>query len=171
VDFVFEWRKNKLRAGIANTLDVDIERGDVFSVRIAPYDGEEYGRPITLTREVRNLPPVFRPFTKADYRFEGYFYSSQVGAFDPDGDTVTYALRNSPEGMTIDPFSGYIRWDVPREVSGLKTYTVVAADGHGGEATQQMRLTIAIVNVPGILQNTPGAAPGGPAVNTPSGAE
>lgn len=38
-------------------------------------------------------------------------YRYDVDAIDPDGDPLVYSLIESPEGMTIDPVTGFIEWE------------------------------------------------------------
>ena len=42
---------------------------------------------------------------------EGTSYSYDVGAIDPDDDTLIYSLVESPEDMNIDPDTGEISWN------------------------------------------------------------
>jgi hypothetical protein len=44
--------------------------------------------------------------------------------------------------MRIDSSSGLITWDVPSDFIGKASFTVAVADGHGGEATQDITLEI-----------------------------
>jgi len=41
---------------------------------------------------------------------EGVAYTYDVEATDPDGDTITYSLTNSPTDMTINSITGVISW-------------------------------------------------------------
>jgi hypothetical protein len=76
------------------------------------------------------------------YLFDGKRYSHQINATDPDGDSLTYSLKKAPSGMRIDSSSGLITWDVPSDFTGKALFTVAAADGHGGEVTQDLTLEI-----------------------------
>jgi RHS repeat-associated protein len=59
-----------------------------------------------------NLPPeiVSQPVTTA---VSGQTYQYPVKAIDADNDPLTYSLQAGPQGMTIDPASGHITWNVP----------------------------------------------------------
>lgn len=107
----FEWTKNGEPAGNSKEINAEIKRGDRISVKITPYDGETYGNPITLNREIRNLPPMIAKENKSI--FDGKTYTYQINAVDPDEDQLTYTLKEGPDGMTIDPANGIITWEVP----------------------------------------------------------
>jgi hypothetical protein len=63
-------------------------------------------------------------------------------ATDPDGDTLTYALKSAPAGMTINPSTGLIKWNVLPEFIGKAPITVSVKDGHGGEVMQSFTIDI-----------------------------
>ena len=130
----YEWTKNGEPAGNSKRIETPLRRGDKISVKITPFDGETYGRSGVVDREIINLPPMIIEDQK--YNFDGKMYSDQIKATDPDGDTLTYSLKSAPSGMTINPSTGLIKWNVPPEVTGKTSFTVTVADGHGGEAAQ-----------------------------------
>lgn len=140
VTITYEWAKNGEPAGNDKRIETLLKRGDKFSVKITPFDGEVYGRSVVLHREIRNLPPMIIDDKK--FNFDGKMYSYQVMATDPDGDTLTYFLKTAPSGMTIDPSTGLITWNVPPEFKGKAPVTVSVKDGHGGEAVQSFALEI-----------------------------
>ena len=76
----------------------------------------------------------------------GQAYSYAVVATDEDGDTLSYVLTASPAGMNIDASTGQIAW-TPNE-AGVFNATVKAADGRGGEASQDFTITVSAANVP-----------------------
>lgn len=134
VSISYEWTKNDGPAGNEKRISETIKRGDRISVKITPFDGEVYGSPVILKREIRNLPPMIAEDKK--FTMKGDLYSYQVKAVDPDGDKLSYALKSAPQGMTIDQASGLIRWDIPADFQGKVSYTVSVNDGNGGEAKQ-----------------------------------
>ncbi len=140
VTFIYEWTKNKEPAGSDKQIGAPIKRGDKISVKITPFDGEVYGKPITLEREIKNVSPIINEHT--NFKFDGKTYTYQVNATDPDEDTLTYSLKSAPSGMTIDPKTGAIQWNVPPDVKGKTIFTVSVADGNGGEATQSLTFEI-----------------------------
>ncbi|EPX65171.1 peptidase S8 and S53, subtilisin, kexin, sedolisin [Cystobacter fuscus DSM 2262] len=60
--------------------------------------------PVTVT----NAPPVITPIT-SQKAVCGTEYTLQLSASDPGRDTLSFALNQSPSGMTITP-TGLIRW-------------------------------------------------------------
>jgi len=140
VTLSYEWTKNGEPAGNSRQIQLSLKRGDKLSVKITPFDGTDYGRSGVLNREIVNLPPMITDNRK--YLFDGKRYSHQINATDPDGDSLTYSLKKAPSGMRIDSSSGLITWDVPSDFTGKASFTVAAADGHGGEVTQDLTLEI-----------------------------
>jgi hypothetical protein len=140
VTFMYEWTNNNSPAGKGKTIDSAIKRGDKVSVKITPYDGEEYGRASVPEIEVGNLPPVIIEENK--FNFDGKVFTSQVKATDPDGDALVYSLKAGPAGMTIDPNTGVITWNVPPDFKGKASFTSCASDGKGGVTTRDMTVEI-----------------------------
>jgi len=139
VTISYEWTKNGELAGNGKRIEVLLKRGDKVDVKITPFDGEVYGHPVILHREIVNLPPMIIEDKK--YNFDGKIYTYQIKATDPDGDPLTYSLKTAPPGMTIDT-SGLIKWNVPPEFTGKTPITVSVTDGHGGESLQSLTLDI-----------------------------
>lgn len=140
VTIAYEWTKNGEAAGKSKQIEVPLKRGDKVSVKITPFDGEAYGRPIVLNKEIMNLPPMINEDTK--FHFDGTVYTYQVKATDPDGDLLAYSLKSAPQGMTINPSTGLIQWHVPPDFKGKSPITVSVTDGHGGEGVQNLTLEI-----------------------------
>jgi hypothetical protein len=134
VDVSYEWIKNGEPAGSEKKIAGTLSRGDKVSVKIIPFDGEVYGRPAILKREIRNLPPMISEDKKFIVKDDLYTY--QVKAVDPDGDTLSYALDPAPAGMTIDQLTGLIRWNIPANFEGKASFAVLVSDGNGGVARQ-----------------------------------
>ncbi len=56
-----------------------------------------------------NRPPEIEPIGTILAR-EGAEISFEVGASDPDHDTISYSIEAGPEGLVIDPVSGRVTW-------------------------------------------------------------
>lgn len=140
VTFLYEWTKNGEPAGNGERIEAPFKRGDRISVKVTPFDGESYGRPVVLDNEIQNLPPIIQEHQ--DFQFDGKVYTYQVKASDPDGDPLTYTLESPAEGMTINTSSGLITWNVPSEFKGKKSVSAVVTDGQGGEARYVLNITI-----------------------------
>ena len=153
VTITYEWMKNGESAGNGNRLETSLKRGDKISVRVTPYDGEVYGTSVILQREIQNMPPMITE--DKNFNFDGKIYTYQVKATDPDGDPLTYNLKQAPKGMVIDK-TGLITWKVSEKESGRFPVTVQVTDGHGGEVLYNLDITIGILPNP----NTPPAGEG-----------
>src|SRR5262249_27023658 len=62
---------------------------------------EDHGSPTGYNVRIRGTPAAL--------------YKYDVDAIDPENDRLTYSLTDSPAGMTIDPASGKITWQVPAD--------------------------------------------------------
>lgn len=136
----YEWSVNGEPAGTTSRLTIPLKRGDKFTVTIVPFDGESYGPPAIIKREIVNIPPQI--IEHHETKLNGKIFSYQVKASDPDGDTLTYALPSAPPGMTIDASAGLITWEVPLDFKGPANASVVVDDGHGGTARYDFSATI-----------------------------
>jgi hypothetical protein len=140
VSFLYEWTRNGEPAGKSKNIELPLHRGDKIEVKIAPFDGTDYGTPVVLQREISNMPPVI--VEHKEFSFDGTTYTYQVKASDSDGDTLAYSLQSPPADMTIDPSTGSLKWIVPQEFSGRKGVLVVASDGNGGTANYNIEISI-----------------------------
>ena len=53
-------------------------------------------------------------------------------------------LEAAPQGMTIDPVTGSIRWTIGNGDGGEHNVTIRVRDGHGGKASQEFKLFVSI---------------------------
>lgn len=140
VTLTYEWTVNGRPAGAGKTLEVPVKKGDKITVKIVPSDGVSEGRPVFLMNEVSNIPPAISENSKAN--FDGKKLSYQIKASDPDGDVLTYSLKSAPAGMTVNPSTGLITWNVPSEFSGRASVTASVSDSYGGEANYTFNIDI-----------------------------
>jgi len=140
VSISYEWSKNGEPAGTERQIGMLIKRGDRIDVKITPFDGEKYGKTVILHREIKNMPPVIIEHNK--FNFDGKVYTYQVNAADSDGDQLAYSLKTAPSGMTINPASGLIIWNVPADFKGAASTVISVTDGHGGEASYALSVTM-----------------------------
>ncbi len=140
VSLTYEWSKNGEPAGNGRYLSVPLKRGDKIKLRIIPFDGEAYGRPVLLEREVSNFPPVV--INDKKFNFDQKVFTYQVLASDPDGDRLTYSLRSGPPGMSIDSATGFVKWNVPLDFKGPVSASVLVDDGHGGTTSYDLNVII-----------------------------
>jgi len=77
---------------------------------------------------------------------ENHSYSYEVEAIDDDGDALTYALSDAPQGMFIDGNSGLIQWLPGFDAEGSKSVTVIVTDIYQAIASQTYTLTVVNTN-------------------------
>lgn len=137
VSVLYEWSRNDTPLAWTSstlTLSERFQRGDTITIKATPDDGKVRGTPLVMNVTIRNALPVLRA-APAAFRFDGSVYTDRFDASDPDNDRLAFSLKGAPSGMSIDPSTGIVRWNVPPAFDGRAQYTVVVNDGHGGEAT------------------------------------
>lgn len=135
ITWVYEWSKNNEPFGKGETVRGSFRRADNVTVKILPFDGENYGAAKLLTTEIKNTVPRVTEGQSATFNDKNLTY--QIKATDPDGDTLTYSLVEAPPGVSIDQKSGIITWlNVPEDQQKLDL-KVKINDGHNGEIIYQ----------------------------------
>lgn len=81
----------------------------------------------------------------------GDLYRYDVKVYDPDNDTLSYALLSAPDGMTIQPELGIIIWVPNQSQIGISYVILRVTDGHGGMATQSFKVTVTPPNTAPII--------------------
>ncbi len=135
ITWIYEWSKNNEPLGKGETVRGSFKRGDNVTVKMLPFDGENYGAAKLLTTEIKNTVPRVTEGQSATFNDKNLTY--QLKATDPDGDTLTYSLIEAPPGVNIDQKSGVITWlNVPEDQQKLDL-KVKINDGHNGEIIYQ----------------------------------
>ncbi len=140
VRFEIAWRKNGEPAGTGSRLEPAVKRGDKLNVTIIPFDGEERGKSATISREIRNTPPVIEG--QEQFQVNGNVVTFHVRASDSDGDSLAYSIKEAPVGMRIDRATGWVHWETLPGTAGKVPFDVTVSDGSGGEATARFTVTI-----------------------------
>ncbi len=138
----YEWLINGEPAGTEKRIGAQVKRGDKITIKLTTFDGEIYGTPVVMRREIRNLPPMIAE--ERDFIVTGNLYTYQVRAADPDGDTLVYTLQLAPQGMTMDQKTGMIQWQMPADFRGKTAFAVSVSDGNGGEAKKDFAFEIRV---------------------------
>jgi len=144
--FSYQWEKNgaPLMDERKDMLErVRFKKGDSISVTIVPDDREIMGSPKKSEPvKISNSPPsiVSSPPTS----IEGTKYLYQVKANDPDNDPITFTLKSGPKGMTIDPRSGLLQWQIRKEDKGTHSIEIEISDNEGAKSYQQYSLAIEV---------------------------
>ncbi|MBI3753023.1 MAG: hypothetical protein HY266_03125 [Deltaproteobacteria bacterium] len=138
----YEWRKNGEPLDSAGeVLSSDFKKGDTISLTAVPSDGKQKGTPVMVVTHIFNSAPVITSTIK-DSKMIDKVFTYQVKAEDPDNDTLAYTLLGYPDGMTIDPKTGLIKWAAPSGFKGKTNVMVSVSDVAGGEAKQIFSIQI-----------------------------
>lgn len=145
LSFTYRWMLNgeEIPGQASGRLPGDLFRkGDRIAVHVVPADVLNEGVPF-IGREftIPGAPPNF--VSEPPLRFQSLNYEYQVRAFDPDGDSISYALIDPPQGMSIDSKSGLLEWSLANVPAGDYLIRIRAADSDGMEAFQEFTLTLA----------------------------
>jgi VCBS repeat-containing protein len=90
----------------------------------------------------------------------GGVFEYRAQAQDADGDVLAYSLLSGPQGASIDPQSGLLRWQAQ---AGQHEFVIRVEDGRGGSAEQRFLLDVRLASAsspPRIEWNRFAAAPG-----------
>ena len=82
---------------------------------------------LVIQNRVGNLPPQINS-NPSFYAAVGKEYSYQIQASDPNGDSLSYSLGTSPDGMTID-CSGRLTWTPSSNFLGEHRVEIIVSDG------------------------------------------
>ncbi|MEZ6101666.1 MAG: putative Ig domain-containing protein [Pirellulaceae bacterium] len=117
-----------------NGFNIVVSRGaqilDTFTIDDPVYRGGRFGFYNFSQPQVTYSGFARQSFAEPTYRYD-------VGAFDPDGDTLTYSLPVKPTGMMIDSQTGAINWAPTLDQQGNHPVVVRASDGNGGIVDQE----------------------------------
>ena len=102
---------------------------------------------VQLTVNEVNSPPVLSALADVTAP-EGGPWSMTVRATDSNlpAQSLTYALKGNPPGMTLDSGTGELRW-TPSESQGPGTYAVTVSVTDSGGATAERSFTVTVTEV------------------------
>jgi len=143
LSMLYEWTKNGDPAGSGKHIESEVSRGDKIVVKITPYDGQDYGKPSIVRREIENMPVTI--IENNEFSFDGETFTHKINAFDPDGDKLLYSLETALEGISINSETGFITWPVPEDFTGEAIMIVSVSDGFGGKSTQELSFNMTLV--------------------------
>jgi RHS repeat-associated protein len=91
-----------------------------------------------------NHAPLFTSIVPDNAQVQsGKNFQFQSSAIDPDNDALIYSLASSTgNGTTIDATTGLVTWTPDDTQLGTRQFTILAADGKGGQAFQTVTLTV-----------------------------
>jgi len=154
IELRYQWIKFENGSPVRKAIDLEGEttstlshdkfaHGDVFAVRITPFDwsgaeGQMYQTQLVV---IKNSPPEI--ISTPPENFSGSLFTYQVNVKDLDDDPVTFSLgKDAPKGMTINLATGLITWAIPPQTAGTFTTKVNGDDGHGGTCYQNITFTV-----------------------------
>jgi hypothetical protein len=100
--------------------------------------GEAMGQ-VTITVRANEPPYIYSLVADADWTTPSGSLQVTCNATDPDGDELSYEW--SASGGDISGTGAVVNWTTPEEV-GIYQVTVVVTDGHGGEGTRFVYLSV-----------------------------
>ena len=87
-----------------------------------------------VVEDAANAPPTFVGVPAVINPRITLDYSLQLGAVDPNGDPLAFALVDGPTGMSVSP-SGLLSWRPAADDLSEYTVQVEVSDGRGGSST------------------------------------
>jgi hypothetical protein len=139
----YEWAKNGSRlseSGSSLYIGDDFKRGDRIDCAVKV---EASGHPSIwyVSGFVANAPPVFES-SPTVMHVQERTYKITVKASDPDGDPISFLLKQPVEGATINSSTGEIDYIVPQNKKDAVTFLIAAQDGHGGETVYTVKFDL-----------------------------
>lgn len=141
-EFLYRWKVDGLvvQESPSNVLARPIKRGDFVEVEVSAQKPGGTGKFVSRYATVGNAPPEVKLSSQnmgSDGKYEGHLEGK-----DPEQDSITFGLRNGPQGMTVDPYSGVIRWAAGPEVQGVFSVEVSAKDSQGAETALSFQIKV-----------------------------
>jgi len=145
VNFIYQWKHNEVDIIGATEQKLawneEFRKGDLITLEIIPYDDMTEG--IWKSEgnfTIPNSPPVIEASPHGT--INGNSFNYKVNATDFDNDILTYTIQDAPEGMTINPETGEINWEYGIDDTGEYKIGIVVSDGDGGQAFQELTVTV-----------------------------
>lgn len=115
------------------------------SFEFVAVDHETNGTPASLRSQPARVTIVVAPVNDPPQAgtgspaaaIPGLVWQWDYSAVDPEGEPLAYSLEGAPQGMTIDPDTGKVRWDVPSTFTDSRVrFTILATEVHGEPETR-----------------------------------
>ena len=130
------------------TPDADFHGEDVFEYTLVttPRINDDWvdSAKVTITVKPVNDAPVLDPVTNAEIPVN-VAYTFTASGSDVDGDTLSFSLKNAPEGAAIGETTGVFTWTPGWDDLGPNTFKVCVSDGDL-EDCKDITLTVTNVN-------------------------
>lgn len=127
-----------------------------FTIRANDNAGSYDDQAFSFTLTADNDAPTITSPASPTSAIEGTTYPTfrDVNATDPEGQTLTYSLQQTPAaGMTIDSSSGVISWTPPNGVTSVDIVVTVSDGTPANNKTQSWTITVTATNDPPSIIN------------------
>lgn len=94
--------------------------------------------------DVNQAPTLVNPGDRTNA--EGVVISLPTAASDPDGDAISFAAENLPNGLTIDAQTGVISGTIAYDAAGPHAVTIEVADGIGAPTRETFQWVVTETN-------------------------
>ena len=154
ITLTYKWFRNAKEVPEAKTDTLDTKaflKKDAIGVLVTASDGKATREPKASPQvTIENSPPRFTSTPPAGITLvpakegppqEG-LYEYAVTAVDPDGDPLSFELKQAPPGMTIDAATGKVTWKVTVQNAGKHQVVIAAKDNDNGVTQQEFELNI-----------------------------
>jgi RHS repeat-associated protein len=142
--------------GLITWTPADVQTG-LNNVAVLVSDGQ--GGTATQTYTVVVTAPINRPpaisTAPVTDALVGLAYRYGVGATDPEGDALTFALPAAPTGMSIDPSTGAVTWTPTASQAGSQRVLLAVTDAAGNVAGQVYTVHVQATNLPPVIDSAP----------------
>ena len=93
--------------------------------------------------------------TAANFAVAGKVYRYDIAAIDADNDPIAFELVAGPNGLSLDPIRGTVRWIPAVDQFGQHAVTVRALDPFGGVSEQNFAISVRAVGGPPAITSIP----------------
>ncbi len=140
INYFFIWQVNgeTVQQSDENVLHYALKAGDEVVVTAIASDGRQKGNPVSNMVVVGNAPPNVCLLSQ---QLKGDVYQAQLKVDDPEGDQISFSLKEAPQGMQINE-QGLISWRIEKGLSGEFPVVVEVQDGYGGKAILSFKVKI-----------------------------
>ena len=111
----------------------DVQTGPDGFLYLLTSNRDGRGSPVSNDDRILKIVPVFD------------------SALSRPANVLTYGLEASPAGASMDPVTGTFTWRPAEDQNGIHTITVTVSDGNGGTNSQEVQVTVNVVNVAPIV--------------------
>lgn len=118
--------------GVSESLEIGkrFKAGDKVKAEVVPLDaGGLSGNSMVKAVEIANAPPTAKLI---DQKISGNNYSARIESKDPEGDSITFSVKEGPSGLTVDQ-KGNLSWRIGETTVGNFPISISVKDSHGAE--------------------------------------